>query len=156
MTNFTYQIKKLPAYRAMGLKCDVPFTEIETIKDTIQSSMSRVNELEYAVNKNMRLGLSYHLRPDGFVYYSVYEVQEQQQLPEDMVEIKIPEMTYLVTKHKVGSIEETYMKIMEWINKNTYEVFKEPGVEYYDELPIKHEKHTNESQFEILIPIVKA
>lgn len=155
MNNLNHQIKKLPAYRAMGLKCDVSFTEMEVIKDTVQSSMSRVGELEYAINKDIRLGLSYHLRPDGFVYYSVYEVQEQQQLPEDMVEINIPEMTYLVTKHKDGSIEETYLKIMEWIRDNEYKVFKESGVDYYDELPIKYEKHINESPFEILIPIVK-
>lgn len=160
MKNFDYEIKKLPAYRAMGFKCDVSFTEIETIKDVIQDSMRRVDTLEYAVNKNIRLGLSYHLRPDGFVYYSVYEVQETQRLPEGMVEINIPEMTYLVTNHTGGSIEETYLNIMEWINESDYKVFKEQGIQYYDELPIKHERHINHVDvsnlpFEICIPIEK-
>lgn len=161
MKNFDYEIKTLPAYRAMGLKCDVPFTEIETIKDVIQDSMSRVDTLEYAVNKNIRLGLSYHLRPDGFVYYSVYEVEEKQQLPEGMVEINIPEMTYLVTKHKGESIEKTYLKIMEWIRGTEYKAFKEQSIQYYDELPIKHERHTNHIDisnppFAIWIPIEKS
>ncbi|WP_342426201.1 hypothetical protein [Paenibacillus sp. FSL L8-0158] len=35
MSRFEYEIKNLPAYRVVGLKCDVAFTEIETIKDVI-------------------------------------------------------------------------------------------------------------------------
>lgn len=160
MNNFVYEIKQLPAFRAMGLKCDVPFTEIETITDVIQSSIRRVDEFEYAVNKDVRLGLSYHLRPDGFVYYSAYEVSDEQQVLEDMVEINVPEMTYLVTKHTGGSIEETYGRIMDWINGSDYIPFKEQGVKYYDELPIKHEIHpsdsvTSDPHFDILIPIEK-
>jgi hypothetical protein len=31
MNNFDNEIKKFPVFRAMGLKCDVSFTEIETI-----------------------------------------------------------------------------------------------------------------------------
>lgn len=160
MKNFHYEIKKLPAYRAMGIKCDVAFTEMKKIKDVIQSGINRVDELEYAVNKDTRLGFSYHIRSDGFVYYSAYEVREEQQLPEDMVEIHVPEMTYLATKHDGGSIEETYGKIMEWLNENEYIVFKEQGVDYYDDLPIKHEKYpidvdTRDAHFEILIPIEK-
>jgi predicted transcriptional regulator YdeE len=108
MNNFDYEIKKLPAFRAMGLKCDISFTEITTIQDVIQSSISRVDALEFAVNKGIRLGLSYHLRPDGFVYYSAYEVREEQQLPVDMIEIHVPEMTYLAAKYNGGSIEETF------------------------------------------------
>ncbi|MGV6936674.1 GyrI-like domain-containing protein [Paenibacillus sp. CMM36] len=160
MSRFEYEIKNLPAYRVVGLKCDVAFTEIETIKDVIQNSIRRVDEFEYAVNTDVRLGLSYHLRPDGFVYYSAYEVQGEQPLIEGMVEVNVPEMTYLVTKHKGGSIEETYEKILEWLNGSEYVPFKEQDVEYYDELPIKHEKYANNSDssdphFEILIPIAK-
>ncbi|MFA1822384.1 GyrI-like domain-containing protein [Virgibacillus oceani] len=160
MSNVVYEIKKLPAYRAMGLKYEVPFTEIETITDVIQNSIRRVDEFEYAVNKDKRLGLSYHLRPDGFVYYSAYEVRDEQQVLEGMIEIRVPEMTYLVTTHTGGSIEETYGKIMDWISGSDYVPFKEQGTEYYDELPIKHEIHpsdsvTSDPHFDILIPIKK-
>ncbi|GAA0323106.1 GyrI-like domain-containing protein [Oceanobacillus sp. FSL W7-1293] len=149
-----YEIKTLPAYRAMGLKCDVSFTDFETIKTVIENSMSRVKEFDYPVNPGIRLGLSYHLRPDGFTYYSVYEVQDKQPLLDNMVEINIPEMTYLVAKYNGESIEGTYENIMKWIKESDYTPFKEEGVDYYDELPIKHEKYLNgESDFEILIPI---
>lgn len=49
--------------------------------------------------------MSYHLLPDGFVYYSAYEVQGEQPLIEGMVEVNVPEMTYLVTKHKGGILK---------------------------------------------------
>lgn len=161
MSHFEYEIKKLPAYRAMGLKCDVSFTEMEMIKDVIQHSISRANELKHAVNLDVRLGLSYHVRLDGFVYYSVYEVTEEQPLLDGLVEMKIPEMTYLITKHKGGSIEETYGKIMDWIKKSEYTPFKEKAIEYYDELPIKHERYPshadpNDPHFEILIPVIRS
>lgn len=76
MTNFEYGIKKMPSFRAMGLKCDVPFTEVEAIKDVIHGSVRRASEFKYALNLDVRLGLSYHIRPDGFVYYSAYEVKK--------------------------------------------------------------------------------
>ncbi|QQK80086.1 GyrI-like domain-containing protein [Salicibibacter cibi] len=160
MSRLEYEIKKLPAYRAMGIKCDVAFTEIETIKEGIQHSIKRVEEFDYAVNPDVRLGLSYHLRPDGFVYYSAYEVQDEQALLEGMAEVNVPEMTYLVTKHKGGSIENTYGKIIDWLKASEYVPFTEQDVEYYDELPIKHEKHpsdsdTSDPHFEIFIPIVR-
>ncbi len=41
-----YEIKALPSYRAMGLLCDVSFTEIETITKVIEKSISRAEELE--------------------------------------------------------------------------------------------------------------
>jgi len=156
MNNIKYEVKTLPAYRAMGLKCDVSFTEIETIKEVIESSINRAEEFEYPVNLEERLALSYHLRPDGFTYYSVYEVYDQQELPDNMVEIHIPEMTYLVVKHKGDTIEETYEEIMKWLSKSDYEPFREKNVEYYDELPIKHERYVSgKTDFEILIPINK-
>ncbi|QQK76182.1 GyrI-like domain-containing protein [Salicibibacter cibarius] len=160
MNRLEYDIKTLPAYRAMGIKCDVAFTEIEAIKEGIQHSIKRAKELEYAINTDMRLGLSYHLRPDGFVYYSAYEVQKEQPLLEGMAEVNVPEMTYLVTKHKGGSIEDTYGKIMEWLEGSEYVPFTEQDVQYYDELPIKHEKYPSDSSasdphFEIFIPIVR-
>lgn len=156
MSNIEYEIKTLPAYRVMGLKCDVSFTEIETIKNVIEDSISRVDEFEHPVNSNLRWGLSYHFRPDGFTYYSVYEVEDKQPLLDGMVEISVPKMTYLVIKHREGSIAETYEKIIEWIKESEYVPLKENGVEYYDELPIKHEKYLkDESYFEILIPIKK-
>jgi predicted transcriptional regulator YdeE len=161
MQNFQYEIIKIPAYRAIGLKWDGPYSEVSTLKTLIYGMNERVGELDCAVNPDTQLGLSYHLRPDGFVHYSVYEVSEKQQIPSGMIEINVPEMTYLITHHKKGqNIGQTYENIAQWIKENDYEPFVDRGVEYYDELPVKHERYPdnrdlNDPHFDILIPIVK-
>ncbi|WP_445486746.1 GyrI-like domain-containing protein [Niallia sp. 03133] len=159
MQNFSYEIVEIPAYRGIGLKWNGPYAEVSTLKKLINSMSSRVGEIDNAVNPNVQLGLSYHLRADGFVHYSVYEVCEEQQLPDGMIEIYVPKMTYLMTHHKMGqNIGKTYYNILQWLKKSEYEPYKESGVEYYDELPIKHERYPNDRDFnnphfEILIPI---
>lgn len=156
-----YKIVKMPAYRGVGLKWDGPYTEISTLKTLINTVKTRVGELDHAVNPEVQLGLSYHLRPDGFLHYSIYEVLEEQQLPEGMIEINVPEMTYLMTHHKKGEdVGQTYLKVFQWLKKNNYEPYVEPGVKYYDDLPIKHERYpkdqdTNDPHFDILIPVFK-
>ncbi|MCM3638145.1 GyrI-like domain-containing protein [Sporosarcina luteola] len=159
MKNFRYEIVKIPAYRGVGLKWDGPYTEITILKELIANMSSRVHELDHTINPKVQLGLSYHLRPDGFVHYSVYEVGEEQELPEGMMEINVPEMTYLMTHHtREQDIGQTYGKILEWLKISDYEPYIEPNVDYYDDLPIKHERYpsdrdVNNPHFDIYIPI---
>lgn len=161
MENFRYEIVEIPAYRGMGLKWDGPYTEISTLKELITTMSSRVGELEYAINPKVLLGLSYHLRPGGFVHYSVYVVSDEQQLPKGMVEIYVPEMTCLMIHHKKDhNIGQTYDEIFQWLQESDYEPFREPNLEYYDRLPIKHERYPidrdfNNPHFDIIIPISK-
>lgn len=161
MQSFSYEIVEIPAYRGIGLKWEGPYTEGSTLKELITSMSDRVGELDHAINPKMQLGLSYHLRPDGFVHYSVYEVSEEQQLPEGMVEINVPQMTYLTTHHRKDQIiGQTYDEIYQWLKENDYEPLRESDVEYYDRLPIKHERYphdrdVNHPHFDIFIPISK-
>ncbi|MFS0865044.1 GyrI-like domain-containing protein [Fredinandcohnia sp. 179-A 10B2 NHS] len=158
---FTYKIIKLPAYRGVGLKWDGAYSEVSNLKQVITTMSNRVEELDHVLNPDQQLGLSYHLRPDGFIHYSVYEVTEEQQVPEGMVEIYVPEMTYLVTTHPKGeSIGETYAKISSWMEEGEYEPFVESDKTYFDSLPIKHERYPanrdlENPHFDILIPITK-
>lgn len=161
LQNFYYEIVEIPAYRGIGLKWDGPYSEVSSLKHLINKMSSRVGELDHAVNPKVQLGLSYHLRPDGFVHYSVYEVTEEQQLPDDMIEITVPKMTYFMTHHEKGQeIGQTYYQISQWLKSNDYEPYVEQNVEYYDNLPIKHERYpndrdVNDPHFDILIPIIK-
>ncbi|UFT99578.1 GyrI-like domain-containing protein [Radiobacillus kanasensis] len=156
-----YEIMVKPGYRALGLKWDGAYSEIPSLKETISKVFSRRKELEHAVEPDVQLGLSYHLRPDGFVHYSVYEVSEEQSIPEGMVEIRVPEMTYLITHHEKGQdIGQTYMGIAEWLKESDYKPFQESDKEYFDSLPIKHERYPDDRDltdphFDILIPVVE-
>jgi predicted transcriptional regulator YdeE len=155
-----FEIIIIPAYRAIGLKWEGPYNEVVNLKKVIDEMSGRVKELEYAVQPEIQLGLSYHLRPDGFVHYSVYEVDGEQQIPVGMVDIHVPEMTCLKVHHNKGqNIGQTYSNIHQWVKENDYVPYVELGVEYYDDLPIKYERYPSERDlqdphFDILIPIV--
>lgn len=160
MKTLVGEIVTIPSYRAMGLKWEGAYAEVPQLKDVIVQMGNRANELRYVKNPKTQLGLSYHLRSDGFVHYSVFEVDEQQELLPGMIEIIVPAMTYLLVKHPKGKdIGATYTQIYQWFKERDYQPFKEESIEYFDDLPIKHERYPvdrdlENPHFDILIPIV--
>ncbi|SET36067.1 Predicted transcriptional regulator YdeE, contains AraC-type DNA-binding domain [Oceanobacillus limi] len=161
MKDDRYQVVELPGYRAIGLKWEGPYKEVGELKKVIQEMKSRVGELEEAVNSSIQLGLSYHIRSDGFRHYSVYEVTNDQTVPPGMVEVYIPKLSYVTTHHqKEEDVGQTYHDILRFIEENHYIPYREEGIEYFDELPIKHEKYPKNQdpinpEFEILVPVMK-
>ncbi|MED4081095.1 GyrI-like domain-containing protein [Halalkalibacterium halodurans] len=159
----SYDILTLAAYRAIGLKWEGTFSEIvPNLKNVIQQMEDRADELEHKINSNIQLGLSYHTIENGFVHYAVYEVSEEQEIPDGMMEIKVPEWTYVKTTHNKGEdIQKTYQDLHQWLFDSDYTVIREDGVDYYDPyMPIKHEHYPvdrdpNDPHFDIYIPIVK-
>ncbi|OAT82615.1 transcriptional regulator [Bacillus sp. MKU004] len=162
MEKLDYKVTDLPGYRAIGLKWEGAYSEVAGLKEMIQKMSNRVSELEHAVNPQEQLGLSYHLRPDGFVHYSVYEVSPEQEIPAGMEEINVSPMTYFCVHHPKGKdIGHTYTAIYHWMKENgEYTPFTEAGTKYYDDLPIKHERYPykrdlKDPHFDILIPLTK-
>lgn len=158
-----YEIKTLPSYRAVGLKWEGTFSEIvPNLKKVIKQMKERAHELEHRVNPNIQLGLSYHVIENGFAHYAVYEVSEEQEIPNGMIEISVPEWTYVKTTHHKGeNVQKTYEDLHQWLFDSDYTAYREAGVEYYDPyMPIKHEHcpvdhDPNDPHFDIYIPIVR-
>ncbi|RFB12699.1 AraC family transcriptional regulator [Bacillus sp. HNG] len=159
----SYEIITLPGYRAVGLKWEGTFSEIvPNLKNVIRQMEERANELDDKLNPHVQLGLSYHVIENGFVHYAVYEVSDSQDIPDGMIEIKVPQLTYVKTTHHKGEdIQKTYTDLHEWLFDSDYTAFREPGVVYYDPyMPIKHEHYPldrdpSDPHFDIFIPIVK-
>lgn len=159
----SYEMVTLPAYRAIGLKWEGTFSEIEpNLKTVIRQIAERAVELEDKVNPHIQLGLSYHVIENGFVHYAVYQVSKEQEIPEGMIDIHVPELMYVKTTHHKGeNIQKTYTDLHNWLMNSDYTVFKEAGVEYVDpSLPIKHEHYPvgidfSDPQFDIFVPIVE-
>ncbi len=159
----SYEIIKLPGYRAVGLKWEGTFSEIvPKLKNVIHQAEERAKEIDYKVNPEVQLGLSYHVIEDGFVHYAVYEVSDKQEIPEGMIEIEVPELMYVKTTHNKGEdIQKTYTDLHKWLFDSEYIPFREEGVDYYDPyMPIKHEyypvdRDPSDPHFDIYIPIVK-
>ncbi|MGI8315059.1 GyrI-like domain-containing protein [Halobacillus mangrovi] len=160
MTDLNKEIVLLPTYRAIGLKWEGPYEEVPELKKKIDRMSKRIDEID-AIDPDIQLGLSYHLRPDGFVHFSSYEVNEDHPIPEGMVDITVPELTYLkVHYRKNQNIGETYDKIYRWIMESDYKPYEEADRTYYDPLPIKHERYPKDREFDnphfdIFIPITK-
>lgn len=159
----SYEIVTLPAYRAIGLKWVGAFSEIvPNLKNIIQQMEDRAYELEHRMNPTIQLGLSYHVIENGFVHYSAFKVSEEQEIPDGMIEIKVPEWVYVKTTHNKGEdITKTYTGLQQWLLDNDYSAYREEGVDYYDPyMPIKHEhypvnRNPNDPHFDIYIPIIK-
>ncbi len=158
-----YEIITLPGYRAVGLRWEGTFSEIvPNLTNVIRQIEERANDLDDKLNPHVQLGLSYHVIENGFVHYAVYEVSDSQEIPDGMIEIKVPQLTYVKTTHHKGEeIQKTYTDLHEWLFDGDYTAFREPGVVYYDPyMPIKHEHYPverdpNDPHFDIYIPIVK-
>ncbi|SFF79228.1 Predicted transcriptional regulator YdeE, contains AraC-type DNA-binding domain [Halobacillus alkaliphilus] len=159
----SYEILTLPAYRAVGLKWEGTFSEIiPNLKNVIKQSEERADELEYKKNPMVQLGLSYHVVENGFVHYAVYEVSEEQEIPDGMIEIRVPEWTYVNTTHHKGTdVQKTYTELQRWLVNSEFTALREDGVNYYDPyMPIKHEHYPvdhdpDDPHFDIYLPIVK-
>lgn len=159
----SYHIITLPGFRAVGLKWEGTFSEIvPNLKNVIQQAKDRRDELENKVNPAVQLGLSYHVIENGFAHYAVYEVSEEQEIPEGMIEIRVPEWTYVMTAHRKGEdVEKTYTDLHHWLFAGEYTALREADVDYSDPyMPIKHEYYPaaqdpDDLHFDIYIPIVK-
>ncbi|WP_235600041.1 GyrI-like domain-containing protein [Alkalihalobacillus trypoxylicola] len=156
-----YDILTLPSYRAMGMKWTGKYENVKQLKEIIDYMEQKGKELKYAIKPDIQLGLSYHVIPDGFEHYSVFEVSDEQPLLEGLVELHVPELTYLITEHLKGEdIGKTYDEIASVLKDSEYIPYKAPAIEYFDSLPIKHERYPvnrdkSDPQFQILIPIMK-
>ncbi|MGP4108472.1 GyrI-like domain-containing protein [Virgibacillus sp. L01] len=158
-----YEIVRIPACRAVGLKWEGTFSEIVPgLKKVIQQMEDQAGELDAKVNPNVQLGLSYHVIENGFAHYAAYEVSEEQELPDGMIEIKVPECTYVKTEHNKGEdISKTYTSLHKWLFNSDYTAYREADVDYYNPyMPIKHEyypvdRDPNDPHFDIYVPIVK-
>jgi predicted transcriptional regulator YdeE len=79
-----------------------------------------------------------------------------------MIEIKVPEWSYVRTTHYKGNnVQKTYHDLHHWLDHNGFNGLREAGVQYYEPYtPIKHEyypidRDPKDPHFEIYIPIVK-
>jgi predicted transcriptional regulator YdeE len=156
-TTFEAKIVTKPAFHAVGIRWEGTFAEAGAggIRKVMKEMQDRLHEIEHVINPKFLLGLSYHMRPDGFTHYSVVEVGEVDKIPEGMVAISVPSLTYATCQHIRGQeIERSYKNIYEWIAGMGYSLY-EGDLAHYEEYPIEQDPYSTEPEFKILIPIVE-
>lgn len=153
----------MPTFRAIGLKWEGTFSEIvPDLKHKIQKVENHADELKNKAHPDIQLGLSYDVIENGFAHYAVYEVSDEQEIPEGVIGIRVPEWTYVKTAHLKGeNVQKTFADLQQWLFDSKYTALRKAGVDYYDPyMSIKHEYYPfdqdpDNPHFDIYIPVVK-
>ncbi|MNR10857.1 Bacterial transcription activator, effector binding domain [compost metagenome] len=146
-----------PAFLAVGIKWEGTFAEAGAggIRQVIQQMHDRLHEIQHVSDPNTLLGLSYHVTESGFIHYSALQVSAVHEIPEGMVSISVPALSYARLEHRKGqNIDKSYEQIFAWIEEQGYK--KAPGdLTHCEEYPIEQDPYTGDPEFNILIPILK-
>jgi len=151
-------VTRKPAFQAVGLKWEGTFAEagaggIRAVQRTLQE---RLAEIPHAIHADTLLGLSYHAAPggDGFIHYAVVEVERIEEVPEGMVTISVPALTYAACSHRKGqSIDQSYNNIYAWIAEQGYSEYKPDHLTHFEQYPMSQDPYTDDPEFMIMIPV---
>ncbi|WP_433944452.1 GyrI-like domain-containing protein [Paenibacillus sp. SN-8-1] len=150
-------IVEKPAFQAVGIKWEGTFAEAGAggIRKVIQELQDRLHEIQHVSDPSTLLGLSYQVTESGFIHYSAMQVSGADDIPEGMVSITVPALSYARLEHRKGqNIDKSYERIFAWIEEQGYK--KAPGdLTHCEEYPVDQDPHTEEPEFNILIPILK-
>jgi predicted transcriptional regulator YdeE len=145
------------SFHAVGLKWEGTFAEAGAggIRIVHSEMQDRVKEINQTLHPEILLGLSYHNIEGGFTHYAVVEVEKVGGIPEGMITITLPTLTYAKCEHKRGqSIDASYNNIYSWIENKGYKLYK-GDVTHFEEYPMHQDPYSKDPEFAILIPIEK-
>ncbi|MFD0677782.1 MULTISPECIES: GyrI-like domain-containing protein [unclassified Paenibacillus] len=143
------------SFQAVGLKWEGTFAEagaggIRAVHTEIKRRLQEIRDVLYP---DILLGLSYHINEGGFTHYSVMEVESAEHIPDGMVSITVPTLTYAKCEHKKDqNIDLSYKNMYAWIASQGYQLHK-GEVTHYEEYPIHQDPYVKDPEFIIMIPI---
>jgi len=146
------------AFQAVGLRWEGTFAEagaggIRAVHRTLQE---RLAEIPHAIHTDTMLGLSYHAFPggDGFVHYAVVEVERIDQVPDGMVTVSVPDLTYAArSHHKEQSIDQSYNNIYAWTKEQSYSEYNPDHLTHFEKYPMSQDPYADNPEFMIMIPV---
>lgn len=151
-------LSRKEAFQAVGLRWEGTFAEagaggIRAVHRTLQE---RLVEIPYAIHTDTMLGLSYHAVPggDGFIHYAVVEVEQIDQVPDGMVTVSVPGLTYATCSHrKDQSIDQSYNHIYAWIKEQGYSEHNPDHLTHFEKYPMSQDPYSDDPEFIIMIPV---
>lgn len=151
-------LTKKEAFQAVGLKWEGTFAEAGAggIRAVQLQLQQRLDEIPYAIHKETMLGLSYHAFPggEGFIHYAAVEVERVDKLPEGMVAVSVPTLTYACCEHrKEHSIEQSYNNIYAWIREQGCKEYSPDHLTHFEKYPMNQDPYGDGPEFTIMIPV---
>ncbi|WAH36019.1 GyrI-like domain-containing protein [Alicyclobacillus dauci] len=106
------------AFHAIGLKWEGTFAEAGAggIRAVLKEMQERLHEIKQVIHPETLLGLSYNLQPSSFTHYAAVQVAVVEDIPQGMMSIFVPALTYAKCQHtKGGNIDDSYQNLFAWI-----------------------------------------
>lgn len=145
------------SFHAVGLQWEGTFAEARAggIRVIHTEMQRRLQEIKNVLHPHTLLGLSYHNTGDGFIHYAVVEVDNIEDIPEGMISITLPTLTYAKCEHTKGqNIDTSYNNIYAWIENQGYKLLKE-DITHFEKYPMDQDPYSKDPEFVIMIPIEK-
>ncbi|MCF6136551.1 GyrI-like domain-containing protein [Pseudalkalibacillus berkeleyi] len=118
----------------------------------------RLSDIPSVVSPEILLGLSYHakLGGKGFTHYAAVKVANINKIPDHMVSLSVPKLTYAQTEHNKGqSVKHSYDNLYEWIRNEGYQENNVDGLTHFEQYPMKQDPYDTDPEFTILVPVTK-
>ncbi|PKR78431.1 hypothetical protein CEY16_01350 [Halalkalibacillus sediminis] len=150
-------LKTLNEFVGVGVKWQGTFEEAENgdIREVFAQFKEDVHSIPNRVEPQVIYGLADHNFEGGFTYYLLVEVASIGNIPEHMLTLQVPTQTYACTEYSEQSelsIQDTYMKLHQWIENKTYELdqFNFTSLEVY---PNDYNPKVDQPKMTIHVPI---
>ncbi|HAG01157.1 MULTISPECIES: effector binding domain-containing protein [Paenibacillus] len=146
------------AFQAVGLKWEGTFADAAAggIRAVHRQLQERLEEIPHAIHKDTMLGLSYHAFPggEGFIHYAAVEVEKLGKVPDGMVNVSVPTLTYAACQHsKEQAIEASYTNIYNWIKEQGYKEYSPDHLTHFEKYPMSQDPYDDHPEFVIMIPV---
>lgn len=147
-------------FQAIGIKWEGTFEEAfaGAIRKIQEEMHQRLAEIPNIADSEVLLGLSYHASLDGkgFTHYAAVKVDKVAEIPNGMVSITVPELTYAQTEHHKGqSVKTSYDNIYEWIRSEGYQENNADELTHFEMYPMNQDPYDTDPEFTIRIPVKK-
>jgi AraC family transcriptional regulator len=119
-----------PAFEVVGMKYRGK-NEVNEVPELWEAFVPRMGEIKNRVDLTVSYGVMDNYDEDSgdFDYIACVEVAPDGELPEGMVRVKVPELTYAVFKAKLPTIKEAFGQIyQEWFPSKGFR--RSPGPEF--------------------------
>jgi predicted transcriptional regulator YdeE len=148
------------AFTAVGMRWEGSFAEAGagSIRAMHQRFLAQYETIPNRVPSPHFYGLSYHAAPNasGFVHYAVVEVSEIADVPDGMLKLEVPSLTYARCDHRKGqSIDRSYQNIGMWIEAQGYRL-ADTELTHFELYPLIQDPYSSDPEFTIMMPVEKA
>jgi len=118
-------------------------------------SLKRCDEISELIKDAKSYGISYEKDKSTkeFSYLVAHEIDPYKDIPEGMITLHIPKITYIIVKCTLPSLSDAWTYTSTWISKNGYKDISKnfPEFEVY---PEDHENEQTDTMY-IYVPIIK-